>query len=334
MKNNFSRFIKNNKGLTLVEVSIAVGLSALALYMMSASQINLTKETKTLEAKIEDRTSQTIAERMLIYDLNNLDVIFNNITLKDDSGNEFFDYYSDIPSNLVPGTKTRKYTMNLGSGKKEIMFVTGDNSTGGSIVIDPVAAYDVGPTPADFNQAATLTFVSLNKDNIIKKSRPNLWRDGQIILLDTPAKLRPVAADGSIDLGIPGRSSSFAGVVSGQNVLQNSFILSLFKSNHPETGQALNTADLFLRTLGSMGGGLPLTRLHGVKVVKYYIEKMDKVDDPTQFRLMRTVYSNGKFGEPFMVLDGLTSIEFSRASVTQKLIAFKFVMPKKDYSKR
>lgn len=323
--------LNNQKGMTLVEILVALGLSSMALYMIIANQLSLQKQTKELQEKVEDRTSQTIAERMLIYDLNNLDVVFNNISVKDDDGYEFFDYYSDVPLNLIVGKTTRRYTMDLNKGKKEIVFVTGDISTGGSIIIDPVAAYKVGPTPNDFNEAASLTFVSINQNSIVGKTRPQLWRSGQLVLLDTPAKVRAVKQDGTIDLSIPGRSPIFVGYVSGQSLSSVGSLSSLFKTTHPETGQAINSADVFFRTLPPIGGGQPLARLHGLKVVKYYIEEMQ--DKKGEFRLFRTTMKDGKFGSPAMLLDGLTSVEFTRNSVTQKLITFKFLMPKKLYTK-
>jgi hypothetical protein len=186
-------------------------------------------------------------------------------------------------------------------------------------------AYNVGPSSSDFNQAASLSFVSLNRNAWVAAQRPGFWVANKTLMLDTPAKVR-VVSGGKVDLQIPPRSPTFIGSVAGQSLNPiPSNIASNIVTTHPETGAAINSADTFLRTVPSVGGGQSIIRLRAVKIIKYYIVKDTQTQGykTTPSSLYRVVYENGSFSQPQMLADKIDRFTLRRDSVLKRMIYFK-----------
>lgn len=330
-----SKNILNTKGFTAVEVMVGVGLVALLTLVMVTTQLMVSKDQADLMKQLDASIDETLSERILYSDFSSIDPSYNNLSVMDDSDRNFFDYYPDIPGNLLNAPLNRSITMSTTSKIKVFSILSQDVTMGPVMNYDPTAAYDIGTAPADFNTAATLKFVSLNRKSFISVVRPEFWQEGRTLMLDTPAKLRPVVA-GLVDMKIPPRSPTYIGTVRGWDlVAMNSDpkLAKLFNYTQPETGSLIESADTFLRRAPSIGGGQTLVRLRAVKVVQYYLETSPNAknscrDENTKAwykpgNLVKVTYQKGAFSQPFMLSDSVCSFELTRDSVMKRMIYFK-----------
>lgn len=314
----------NNRGFTLVEMLVALGVAGVAAGLVASTQISLIKDQIRMRKTLEANIDETLAERILFNDFNGLDPSYNNITVKDDNGNSFFDFYPDVPEASLPGRKDREINLTL-NGKTEFYVLTQDKSAGSLLVYDPVMAYEVGPASPDFNVAAPLSFISINKNNWVGAQRPGFWVANKTLMLDTPAKVR-VVTGGKVNLQIPPRSPIFIGTVSGSALLPLAGSVATSISRlHPESGLIVDSADNFLRTLPSVGGGQSIVRLRAVKIVRYSLQKSVQTAGfkTVPANLYRSIYENGAFSAPVLLADKVDSFTLRRDSVLKRMIYFK-----------
>lgn len=329
--------LRNNKGFTAIEVMIGIGLMAILTTVIVSTQLMVTKDQMKLTTQLEDSIDTKLAERMMFMDLNGIEPSYNNLTVLDEAGNKFFDYYPDVPANALKKTLERNLSLTL-DGRKEFFIMTQDHSAGSMMNYDPVAAYDVGAAPDDFNVSAELKFSSVNRNNWVKApaSRPGFWVDGKALMFDTPARLRAMdPITGNVNMQIAPRSPVFVGYVQGQSLTMDSTIANLIDTTHPQTGVQIKDADTFLRSAPSIGGGQTLIRLRAVKIVKYYLSPYeDSRLEKTPANLYRAVYTNGQWSSPTLMANKVDDLSFKRDSVLKKLIYFRVnkVKSKQDLS--
>lgn len=311
------------KGFTLVEVMFSVVLTGVVLAMIVASQALMNKETNKLTKELENAIDTALAERTILLNLRQVDPSYNNLNQVDDNGLQFFDYYPDISENALGNFNSRTLTLQP-NGTTSIYFLIQDLSAGPLMLYDPVAAYNVGTIPANLNQAATLNFVSLNKSNWIFGQRPQMWVNDQLIFLDTVSKVRPLVQN-NVNMMTPPRSPIFVGRVQAQQLVVDQAFASLFNYTDPYTGQQIANEDTFLRVVPSSGGGQPIVRVRGAKLIKFSLVPNQTGGDN---RLLRQYYmNNGNFSSPFLVSDHVLKIVFERSTVTQKIVYFRIDRP-------
>ncbi len=314
--------LKNNKGFTAIEVAVGIGLVAILTTIVLTTQLMVSRDQMKLSQELENSIDTTLAERIVFSDLNNVDPAYNNMLVKDDSDLPFFDYYPDLPANSI-SKLDREVSLSLNK-RTEFYILTQDIGAGALMNYDPTAAYNIGATPDDFNTSAALTFVSLNKSNWISKQRANFWVNGKALMLDTPARLRPLDAAGRVDMKVAPRSPVYIGSVNGIALNADSTIQGLVNVTHPQTGENITTADLFLRRVPSIGGGQSLVRLRAVRLIKYYlVSYQDDRCVKTPAYLYKSVYENGAWSEPFMMADKVAEFRLRRDSVLKRMIYFK-----------
>ncbi|WP_415063816.1 type II secretion system protein [Bdellovibrio sp.] len=315
--------LKNNKGFTAIEVAVGIGLVAILTTVVLTTQLMISRDQIKLSQELENSIDTTLAERIIFTDLNNVDPAYNNMLVKDDSNLPFFDYYPDLPANSLSDKLDREVSLSLDK-RLEFYILTQDMGAGPLMNYDPTAAYNIGPTPDDFNTSATLQFVSLNKSNWVSKQRPNFWTKGKALMLDTPARLRPLDSAGKVDMAVAPRSPIYIGSVNGVSLDTDSTIQGLVNVAHPQTGENITTADVFLRRVPSIGGGQSLVRLRAVRLIKYYlVSYQDDRCAKTPAYLYKSVYENGAWSEPFMMADKVAELRLRRDSVLKRMIYFK-----------
>lgn len=319
----------NQKGLTIIDILIGVALMALLGGLISSTHLFMNKQMVSLKNDLDDSIDSKLAERILFADLAGLEPSFNNIRTIDDAGYGFFDFYPDVPANAVRTPLKREAELSISKQRLEFYVLIQDIKSGALLNYEPSTAYDIGPTPDDFNQAATLAFSSLNKNNWVAVQRPGFWVDDRLLLVDTPARVRPVTATGNLNMSVLPRSPIFVGRVSGKDlVFENSF-KSYFNVTHPDSGVEINTLDKFFRDLPSVGGGQPLVRIRSVRLIKYYLEPYEDNRLQTKpSRLYKSEYVNGKFSDPFLMADKVDKLVFKRDSVLKRMMYFKLVKAK------
>ncbi|WP_413587405.1 hypothetical protein [Bdellovibrio sp. HCB274] len=326
--------IRNQKGLTITELLIGIGLSAVVISVVVAVQVQMAKQQTELTRKLDDSIDQNLAERIIFKNLNGLEVSYNNITVLDDNGNNFYDFYPDLTENVLKIRPDREFTLNLGSGQSEFFVVTQDFGAGPLLNYDPVWAYDVGADPGDPNKPASLTFSPSKSrkwiSNEANGGRAGFWRDGNVLFFDTPSRIRPLK-DGDVDILTPPRSPFYLGTVSPQagDNLQNitGGVEKLFKMTQPFNGNPITSLDNFLRTLPTVGGGQTIVRARVVKIVKYYVE-IDKKKKASDYETQPLVlyaaeYRSGKWVTQTMLADGVEKMVLRRDSVMKRMIYFK-----------
>jgi prepilin-type N-terminal cleavage/methylation domain-containing protein len=323
---------RNQKGLTLVEMMLGIGLFAIVISIIVSVQVKMSQQQVEMIRKLDDSVDQHLAERILFKDLSGIDISYNNLVVKDDHGNNFYDFYPDITENILKNRADRE--LNLKLGGKDAFYVFSQNSAAGALLTyDPMWTYDVGPEPADPNTPATLEFNGeKNRKWISNESnggRPGFWKVGHLLFYDTPSRIRPGVGD-VIDKTIPPRSSFYLGaVISGSDLLQNvsGEAAGLFNMTEPDSGEAINSLEEFLRNVPSVGGGQTVVRVRAARIVKYYIEPDTKKNAdlyklaPANFFMAE--YRNGQFEKPTLLADGVGRILFRRDSVVKKMIYFK-----------
>ncbi|WP_413578454.1 hypothetical protein ACLVWU_07940 [Bdellovibrio sp. HCB290] len=326
--------IRNQKGLTIAELLVGIGLSAVVILVVVAVQVQMAKKQTELTRKLDDSIDQNLAERIIFKNLNGLEVSYNNILVRDDNGNNFYDFYPDLTENVLKVRADREFTLSLSSGQSEFFVVTQDFASGALLNYDPVWAYDVGADPGDPNKAATLTFSPSKSRKWISNEadggRAGFWADGKILFFDTPSRIRPIK-NGEVDILTPPRSPFYIGAVSTQagDNLQNitGGVEKMFKMTQPSNGNAITSLDNFLRTLPSVGGGQTIVRARVVKIIKYYVEadtKKKASDYETQpLVLYAAEYRNGKWVVRSMLSDGVEKMVLRRDSVMKRMIYFK-----------
>ncbi len=331
--------MRNQKGLSVAELLVGIGLSAVVISVVISVQVQIAKEQNKLTRELDDSIDQNLAERITFKNLNGVEISYNNIVVKDDNGNNFFDYYPDITENILTTKTDRDFTL-IFSGKKEFYVVTQDVSAGPLLNYDPVWAYVVGADPGDPNKPASLTFSPANNRKYITNAdnggRPAFWKDGNLLMFDTPNRIRP-APGGVIDMKVPPRSPIYIGSVStnaGDSLqsLSNE-AAALFKNTQPYNGKVIDSLDTFLRTLPSVGGGQTLVRARVVKIAKYYVTPDNKKNSAdyyaTPLNLYVAEYRNGTWAQPTLLADGVEKMIFRRDSVLKRMIYFKIYKAQK-----
>lgn len=310
--------MKNNKGTTLIETMIAVGLASVVVSVIFGAQLMISREKEKLSRQLDATVDTTIAERNILLDLRQVDPSYNNLILADDNGQQFFDYYPDIPENLLGNNIARTLTLDM-NGITSVDFLIEDINAGPLLIYDPVAAYLVGPPPASFNQPASLTFVSLNNSNWVSANRPDFWVNNQLLLLDTTARVRPTI-NNTVNLLTRPRSPIYIGKVNGQDLVNDTTVVPLINITDPLTGANITSVDTFLRNIPSTGGGIPLVRLRAVRLMRYFLQSNGLQGTSASIDLYRQSYVNNAFTTPHLIATKVKSIAFKRNSVTQKII--------------
>ena len=315
--------IRNERGYSLIELAIGSALAAIVtVATVSAMTIIATQQTKMVTGS-SDYVDTSTAERTILLDLRNLDPSFNLMTgVKDDNGLQFYDYFPDVPFTMLQNrtrvavlSLDRKYSMTL---RSEFFFLSVDQRPGQSsiLIYDPVAAYNIGAAPNDFNVPTSLGFAGLNRNGWVQK-QVGFWRDKQLIMLDTSAFLRPKRANPAL---VPPRSPAFVGMIQASQVSADAYLSKFFTLVAPwDNATNLNSPDAFLRNLPAVGGAQPTVRLRSVKLLHYYL--VDKKGAGAD--LFRQVYiGNGMFSSPFLVSSNVSYVKFTRDDITNKSIGF------------
>lgn len=317
-------FIKNlprsQRGVTLVELIVSTGIAIVGLLAVFQVGQIVYKQNKKVATNVEAKTGASFLEKILYQDLSSIDKSYNNVIIQDDRGHSFFDYQSELPEQNISGEISRMFTL---AANREFIFISQDEKSGPTLVYDPVAAYNVGSAPADFNQSASLSFQSLNRDSWITHQRPEFWRNGKVLMLDSTARVRkPLDGYGRVNLQTPARSPIYIGMVSGQTLSQVSGVSSYLNFKHPLTESIINSADNFLRTLPSSGGGIPLVRITPVKIIKYRMEPDTNSMNSLSQKLVKYEFDGRHFVNPSVLDTNIQSLVFKRDNITELNVKF------------
>lgn len=259
----------NSSGFTLVEIAVAVAIMAiLGMISFSAALIYNVRS-----AKLEKETSETIdvelAQQMLWVDIQTAGPSFNNIRLNDDNQRSFFDFLPDYPQSFLSDYENkRELTLKPEGPNKEFYLLLADRMLEPTVQYDPIAAYNVS-FDTKYTMNGSLVFVSLNQNSYVDKVNSKLWKTGNILMLYSPAYLRPENAPMTT---IP-RYPTFIGAVKGANILPLPSTAVPINYAHPVNGVSISSPDILFRNLIPIGGTAAVVFMMGVKLVKYSFAK-------------------------------------------------------------
>jgi prepilin-type N-terminal cleavage/methylation domain-containing protein len=214
------------RGMTLLEIMMALGLSALVLVAVVSFYTDYTNRLLQLSDKAENAADLESGEQIMLKDLKAVDPSFGTLTVTDDTGRGFFDYYPDVPESSldhdpVCGASCRTYTMQQGDATKgtngfaEISLLVSDSSAHilPSMIYDPTWAeamhqcvapclssgqpptYKTTGVYGDSTQIVTARGpLSHYSGSVQVNDYPGYWNPGQVLMLDTPTGFRPEGA--------------------------------------------------------------------------------------------------------------------------------------------
>lgn len=326
-----SKSLKSQHGLTLLELLMGVLITSIFVMGLMSLLTFTADQNHQIVTKVNEEVDAIIGERVLFSDLRTAALSLNNVSSPDDSGREFFDYIPDMASNFLPTEQSRRQ-LTLSASSNRTLVIIGLNPTEAPpLMYDPTAAYQFTPPPANLGTAGGLTFISLNRNEYVNNAQRLLqkvatidfWRNGQILMLDTPARIRPVLAGPTVNMSTPPRSSFYLGYVSGAQLSR--IQIPEIKRTHPRYSTPVNvdSADYFLRTVPAIGGGAPVVRMSAVRIVKYSVSPTAR--NPNRVDLYREIHNGTGFVNRQAFATDLLRVEFRRESIFNPLISFKLI---------
>lgn len=304
-------------GFSLIELMIGMGLFAVLSLLIATYLVAVKRTETTTVAGLQSAIDKTLLERQLFYDVQHGAVSLNALSVRDDREKNFFDYAPDVPAiNFASDEGKRRITLRNEQGVFYLLVT--DQQRGPATLFDPVAAYSVGPRPADFSSTGALSFVSLNKDDYISSRRPSVWKNGSLVFLNTPALIRPMSGS-SVSMMTPPRSPVFLGEINGP-AAKPIDLPGLVQNTHPaQPSVVIDSADVFLRTVPPIGGAAPVIWLRPVSLLKFDVAPLG---DGKRTALRRAAWRNGAFTAPDIIAVGVKSVTFERTDITLPSIVF------------
>ena len=310
--------LKNSKGWGVVELSVSMAILSLLTLISASMMVKLSTSSKTILQEINEETEKSLMKRILLRDFQNASPSFYSLSVKDDSMLNFYQLYHGVTQSHFQRSFTIK------KGKAFFVLKLSKKKDITSIMYDPIKAYHVaGPsgTMADFNRPTALTFVSLNQNAYLTNTNrgKSLWQEGTLLLLNSPNLL--YEGGGEVV-----RAPMFLGFVKGNQLQPYPDQEGIFIRTHPLDNQTVvSSADVFLRKLPAMGGGLPFVRLNRVELIKYEIKD-------SSFQRSTWNSQARDFVRPYTLAPEIESIVLSRAKSNSELIKIKMNFKKKPIS--
>lgn len=312
---------KNNKGFTLLEVMIATALIGMVGLILASFLEFAGKSSKKVTDELSVLQDVLTLERVLLRDLKSAGSSFNAMKIKDDRGRLFFDLVTDNQDLTDKGP--RDFTLKKGKNYFDLIV---ESDKFRSMIYSPATAYNVGAQPTNPMVAATLSFVSLNRNGIVRlttQDTGNLWEAGNILMLDSPSTFRQVTPSG-LDYSKPARSPIYLGYLrnSNSNMLANLGTYGIYDTSHPlKPNLNISSEDIFLRNVPGVGGGNPLVRLRKVQIVRYYL----KDTEDGKLSIYKSMFDGAKFSGDILLAKGVKGLSFHRKKATEPLIEFKVI---------
>lgn len=162
------KYFHNHKGITITELLIAMGLSSLVgLGVFQVMNSNDSMQ-KMFSQKMDDRIEANLADKLIMQDLRATGPSLNNIKFPDDNKLNFYDFDPDRSTVFYRTQKTVSRTVTLREGGTTTMyFLAFDDLRGKGLFADAVTFFQVGASPANMNQPASLTYRGINYNNYL-----------------------------------------------------------------------------------------------------------------------------------------------------------------------
>lgn len=322
--------IRNQKGFTIVEVLVAVGLAAVILLGNTMFLNDFMRRMSAYEKESGDESDLAVLNTMALNILKKSSLSFNRLSLMDDNNVNFFDYYPDMPLSSF-ATEERRYTLNGAS--KFFYILSSDEGKNGSTVYDPVHSYTVASAASDVLSDGTVAYRGINSvPDIYSASGTKAtlkamtqifgarWANGKLFVITCPTYLRPVSG-ATVNLSVAPRMPTFVGKVVSDDLAPLSVAESLVPLNntHPLTSAAYVSVDQFFRTLPTVGGAAPFVKIEPASIGRF--ELRSSATAAGFFDLYLKTWTASGYGDEILVALKVKTVTFKRRSITLPLIS-------------
>lgn len=353
--------MNNNKGFSLLEVMIAIGLSGfLATIGYNLYQFS-TKETTALSEDMMVTIARFGASKIITRDLSGAEPSFNYVNVNDDDGLPFF---SLAKNEYCRQAKcSRKLTMEIKKGqtRSKSIYLIVKKSLGKEIQrlsIHPRSVFKPNKTFGGLNWQYASDQYSISKSNLPESP----WVEKRIMMLTSEVEFydcnqsilkanytgtcnitcsisgtceyaikRPFKMLGVVNKS-PAEDMTYYPVNSNDGLLQTKYRICRPDKNFQCIGQVdisngIKSTKTFYERLPYIPGTDDRTILSPVEIVEYFLEKPSANAPDHQITLKRAKASfTGsaiKFDAPLTLMSGIQSIVFSRANISNPVIEYK-----------
>ncbi len=321
--------MKDNKGFSIIELSIAIALLGIVLLaFMDVMQYMRIMENR-VKIRADSHTSQTLGERFLWMGLKNAAPSFNNIPMLDDNGFNFYDLNRDVPSNSIPNA-TRILTLNLIGGQTTFFALLSESTTANVssgapevMFLDPAKFYQINDLAAPAATPFNWTFFR----NYILAQNPNfLAKATQVLEIYVPSTFRNIGAPVSTmpnstsyflrctSSPTPCNTENFGGMVSFKNAADNTVSIANF--------------DDFVKTIPPASGGIPPILARVVRMVRYQLQPKPSyatgIGD-----LSYSTWDGAGFTAPVLIADRVKQVVLQRPNITDPTITIDLTLEKR-----
>lgn len=326
MKNRKALLQSHDRGFTVIEIVVAVGVAAAVLMVAASTLLEVQRSAHKLQSTMNHEVDLSLGIRMTVSLIRKGALSYNNLIVPDDEGNNFFDLITDISAMQIPNpaSRSRRLTLSLRpSGRTTLFLLFNDDSESESLMYNPIDAYQVGPPPADLNRSGTLSYRGVNFRSAVSSRAPAVWQEGKMIMLYNPIPLREIVG-GEVDVFTPPRHTIFLGQVVGDD-LRHSSLGGLIRSTHPSNPTlTINSPDVFFRHLASVGGSSPLVILQPIGLLKLTLEATS-VGGATTGRLVKQIFTGTGWSTPEVIFPDVKEVVFKRELISTPQISVQIV---------
>jgi prepilin-type N-terminal cleavage/methylation domain-containing protein len=325
--------IKNQKGFSLIEILVVVGLAAIVAMGNSMFISDFIKRMNAYSNESMEESDLAVLNTMALNILKKSSLSFNRLSLADDNNVNFFDYYPDLPFGSFTA-ESRVFTLN--STTKFFYLMSSEEAKFTSTVFDPVHAYTVTEaSPVDALTDGTTSYRGINsvpdftndagsKASVKMMSQifGQRWADSKVFVVTCPTYLRPISVGTAVvNLGTAPRMPTYVGKVVGDELgqLLSSEVGVTINNTHPVTSVAYTGLDSFFRTLPTVGGAAPFVKIEPAVVSRF--ELKPNVAGGGLFDLYMKTWKAGAYVEEVQVALKVKKITFKRKSITLPIIS-------------
>lgn len=259
---------KNNSGFSLVEMMVTAGLMGIVFAVgMKFFQMQR-NDLDTATDRLQGAFDNLISEKIIARDIRHAKFSFNLISTKDENDKKIFEYF---PDSICTEKCERKLVLNsptnVGSFSKPFYMLIVDYHNPREIRFRPVNAYDSAGTFHSLNYGTSPGPLAVNY--------PNLWREGNLILVYSASYIRKDGADPEVIaptmLSYIGRPKSI-GINSKlkiEELVDSDTAETMLELFNPLTDSSIISEDDLFMGLGHTAGVANNTNLVSVKLVRY-----------------------------------------------------------------
>lgn len=325
-------YVHNNKGVTITELLIAIGLSSIVGLGVFEALKDTNNWNKTFSAKMDDQIEANLADKLILRDLRAAGPSMNNLRVRDDNNLNFYDFEPDRSTAFYRGQTTPSRTVTLKQGGNTFMyFLAFDDLRGKGLFADAVTFFQVGAPPANIYQPASLTYRGLNYNNYLMAkdsagkdlNNPLLMNPinlGKLVLVDSSSYMPTVPLRPAVFIGKIVKSGAIidiqkipAGAVPKDK--SNTAIWSYTITTPLNTLVEPINFTQYMYNLPPVGANGASVRIKPVRLYKYELD----CADPANCILNRHDVLHGASAQKIPLMRGFNCVKFTRKDIATSI---------------